>query len=206
MTPISRDRSSNQSVKISRVLNRVIAYTAPTLLESLLQSVAMLNGRVNHQQCLNTGVRPLSLLLHNYHLICVPHLLDQMATPMHFSPDPESSYFTRQRLSVLQRRDSDEPFITLNCTPTRSAMGARGCIVLRWRAILQPRQSWTRGVPSYWISNVHRSPQCGSEIERDYRAICALGLCGWMDDRFELRDRTLPLHFNSRGVCLRNTF
>jgi len=59
----------------------------------------------------NTGVRPLSLLLAQLPLNLRPSPAGPDGdTCMHFSPDPESSYFTRFKDFLgLQRRGSDEP-------------------------------------------------------------------------------------------------
>jgi len=118
-------------VKISRVLNWR-SYTLHRRLESL--QPVMLNGRVNHQQCLIPECDR-CLITAQLPLICVLTCWTRWTRMHALQPRPRIFVLHSPKTFSLQRRDSDEPFSNpLNCTPTRGAMGARGCIVLRWQS------------------------------------------------------------------------
>jgi len=87
MTAISRDRSSNQSVKISRVLNGDRIHCTDVLFFLSRPAVSYLEWRVKPLHALN-GARPLSLLLHTTTYLRPHPAGPDGDTCMHLQPRP----------------------------------------------------------------------------------------------------------------------
>ena len=129
---------------------------------------------------------------HNCHLICVPHPSGPDGDIcLDFRLDPEYSCQRFEDFLGLQPRrgeDSDEPFHNPCGTNSNEQLWEpAGASYYAGELIVQPRQRWTREEQLELLDShpmfTGRCPQCGSEIERDYRAVvhwdCS---CGWMDD------------------------
>lgn len=154
-------------VKISQVLNGVIT-SLLSYAERETKPLAMPKiSECDH--CL--------LYSHDYHLICVPHPAGPDGdTCMDFRLDPQCSHQRFKDFLGLQRRrgsDNDEPFH--NPCETEQLWEPEGASYYAGELLKQPRQRWTRE-EQLQLLDTHpmftgRCPQCGSEYERDYRAV-----------------------------------
>ena len=130
---------------------------------------------------------------HDYYIVCVPHPSGPDGdTCMDFRPDPEYSRLSHFKnfLGLQQRRGlDDEPFHNHCGTDHNEQLWEpAGASYYAGELIVQPRQRWTPE-EQLQLLDTHPlftgyCPQCGSEYERDYRAVVHWDCraCGWMDD------------------------
>lgn len=128
---------------------------------------------------------------HNYYLICVPH---PSGPDGDNCPDFQSALSAQTKrfedfLGLEQRHNEefDEPFHNPCETSNNQPIWEEGASYYAGELIVQPRRRRTREEKLQSLDThplfMGRCPQCGSEIERDYRAVVHWDcVCGWMDD------------------------